>query len=146
MSYFPSRTFPDAAQQANLWVCELADRLGCEQQTAYEVLRAILHALRDSLATHDAAEIANHLPLLLRGIYYENWHPATTMVARNNVDQILPKIGAHLDYDELKSRQAVAALLKIMELRVSPHILTRFQAILQDALSSDRAAKGSQPA
>lgn len=78
MSYSPFRTFPDAAQETGLWVRELAELLGCDQRAAYEVLRGTLHAVRDSLSVDDNAKIANRLPIIVRGIYFEGWNPTKT--------------------------------------------------------------------
>jgi len=51
-----------------------------DRQRAYQALRAVLHALRDRLPLNLAAHLGAQLPLLVRGIYYENWHvqPETT--------------------------------------------------------------------
>jgi uncharacterized protein (DUF2267 family) len=144
MSYFPLRTFPDAAQQASLCVSELADRLDCEQQEAYEVLRAVLQALRDSMTVHDASELANCLPVLLRGIFFENWHPAVVIPARSNIDQVLVKIDNRLDCNELEGRQAIAEVFKILECRANPRIADKLRAISQAALLSTVRSGGMQ--
>ncbi|KWV57143.1 hypothetical protein AS026_31395 [Rhizobium altiplani] len=75
MRYSPVLTFPNAAQEAAVWIRELSELLGCEQSVAYEVLRIILHAVRDRLSVDDNAKVGNDLPLLLRGLYFEAWDP-----------------------------------------------------------------------
>ncbi len=75
MHYSPASTFPDAAQEASNWVRELSELLGCEPRVAYEILRTFLHLLRDRLPIDDNAKVANDLPLVLRGLYYEAWDP-----------------------------------------------------------------------
>ncbi len=40
------------------------------------LLRAVLHALRDHPAVDACAHLAAQLPTLVRGFYYEGWHPA----------------------------------------------------------------------
>ncbi|WP_431323084.1 DUF2267 domain-containing protein [Rhizobium sp. YTU87027] len=75
MRYSPVLTFPDAAQEAAVWIRELSELLGCEQRVAYEVLRITLHAVRDRLSVDDNARVGNDLPLLLRGLYFEAWDP-----------------------------------------------------------------------
>jgi len=53
------------------------DELGwVERQRAYHALREVLHALRDRLSVGEAVALAAQLPLLVRGVYYEGWHPA----------------------------------------------------------------------
>jgi uncharacterized protein (DUF2267 family) len=45
---------------------------------AYQVLRAVLHALRDRVEPNVAAHFAAQLPLLVRGVFYEGWDPDRT--------------------------------------------------------------------
>jgi uncharacterized protein (DUF2267 family) len=40
-------------------------------------LRGVLHALGDLLTPDETAELAARLPTLIRGFFYEGWHPAT---------------------------------------------------------------------
>ncbi len=39
-------------------------------------IRAVLQALRDRLPVNEAADFGAQLPLIIRGIYFENWKPA----------------------------------------------------------------------
>ena len=75
MNYVPSHTFPDAAQQAEIWVSELSEHLHCERRQAYDCLRSVLHTLRDSMNQKAMADFSSQLPVLIRGMYYENWQP-----------------------------------------------------------------------
>ncbi|HUC21109.1 MAG TPA: DUF2267 domain-containing protein [Streptosporangiaceae bacterium] len=47
---------------------------------SYAALRAVLHALRDRLTVEEAAQLAAELPMLIRGVYYESWHPSRVPV------------------------------------------------------------------
>ncbi len=53
---------------------------------AYQVLRAVLHALRDRVEPNVAAHVAAQLPLLVRGIFYEGWDPAKTPMRMSLAD------------------------------------------------------------
>lgn len=69
--------FDETLQLANLWLKEIMERLDwTDRKRAYRALRATLHALRDRLPPALAAKLAAQLPMLVRGIYYEGWHPA----------------------------------------------------------------------
>lgn len=70
--------FDHAVQMANEWLLDIATRLGPDEDKprAYRALRAVLHALRDRLGVDEAAHLAAQLPLLVRGVFYEGWHPA----------------------------------------------------------------------
>lgn len=66
--------FDASLQDTNLWLKAIEADLGdCERQEAYSGLRAVLHALRDTLPSHAAVNFAAQLPMLMRGLYYEGW-------------------------------------------------------------------------
>ena len=69
-------TLAHAIQHAQEWLKELRDNadLG-DEATAYSVLRAVLHQLRDRLSVEEAVDLGAQLPLIIRGIYYESWQP-----------------------------------------------------------------------
>jgi uncharacterized protein (DUF2267 family) len=58
---------------------------------AYQVLRAVLQALRDRLTPDVAAHMAAQLPLLVRGIFFEGWVPAKTP-QRLSVSDLLARV------------------------------------------------------
>ena len=61
------------------WLDEVAERDLLEnRRRAYQVLRAVLQALRDRLEPDVAAHLAAQLPLLVRGLFYEGWDPSST--------------------------------------------------------------------
>ncbi len=67
----------DAVRTASAWLDDLTQRLGWhDQDRVYSALVSALHALRDSLPREDAIYLGAYLPPLLRGFYYEGWHPA----------------------------------------------------------------------
>jgi uncharacterized protein (DUF2267 family) len=67
-----------SVEQAHIWVNDVADAFGTDdRRLAYRILRAFLHALRDRITVEESAQLAAQLPLLVRGVYYEGWRPAT---------------------------------------------------------------------
>jgi uncharacterized protein (DUF2267 family) len=80
--------FDTTVQITNAWLNEIMDRLVMnDPQKAYHALRAVLHALRDRLPATHAAAMGAQLPLLVRGIFYEGWHPNRAPVKdRKKVD------------------------------------------------------------
>ncbi len=41
-------------------------------------LKAVLQTLRDRITVNEAADFAAQLPTIVRGLYFEEWHPAVT--------------------------------------------------------------------
>jgi uncharacterized protein (DUF2267 family) len=73
-----------AVTEAEDWVDDLMRRLGWQDRgRVYLALLATLHALRDCLARDEAVYIGAQLPTLLRGLYYEGWHPGARPATRS---------------------------------------------------------------
>ena len=66
-------------------------------QRAYHVLRAVLHALRDRLPLNLAAHLGAQLPLLVRGIYYDFWHPQPETSRERKQEAFLEHVRAGLE-------------------------------------------------
>ncbi len=105
----------DAVNATEDWIDDLMRRLGWhDRERVYRVLLATLHALRDSLARDEAVYVGAQLPPLLRGLYYEGWHPGTRGAAGSRA-AFLERIhdGVHRDpgVDAEEVARAVFALL-----------------------------------
>jgi uncharacterized protein (DUF2267 family) len=68
--------FDSTLQTTNIWLHDLMNIMGWrDKHRAYTALRSVLHALRDRLSVEHVAALGAQLPMLIRGIYYEGWHP-----------------------------------------------------------------------
>jgi uncharacterized protein (DUF2267 family) len=86
-------SFDTAVQKAGIWLKELMMELNADsKRQAYMALRAVLHTLRDRLTVDEAADLGAQLPLLLRGVYYEEWDPSKTPVKHRHLDDFLNHI------------------------------------------------------
>ena len=75
------------------WINELDELLGWSNKSrSYRLLRSVLQALRDWLPVNEAVDFAAQLPNLLRGVYYEQWRPATTPVKPRSKSDFLGRI------------------------------------------------------
>ncbi|HEY5753737.1 MAG TPA: DUF2267 domain-containing protein [Chthoniobacterales bacterium] len=63
-------------QKTREWVAAVSDATHLDTQDSYKALRAVLQTLRDRLPLELAAHFSAQLPMLLRGLFYEGWHPA----------------------------------------------------------------------
>ena len=72
-----------AVSETEAWIDDVMRRLGWhDRERVYLVLLATLHGLRDSLPRDEAVYIGAQLPTLLRGLYYEGWHPGAHPAAK----------------------------------------------------------------
>lgn len=114
---------PDAiettVQKTNIWLHDICNDLRIkDERVAYHALRAVLHAIRDRLSVEDAAALGAQLPLLVRGIYYEGWHPHGKPLRLRKADEFLLLVAANLAQDseiELEPRRALEAVFGTLQ-------------------------------
>lgn len=102
----------------NEWLDDVGAALETDDQHhAYQAIRATLHALRDRVSPEEAAQLGAQLPLLLRGIYYEGWHPAHKPLKERHVEQFLAHI--HIDVPNGDAETIARAVFGVLCARVS---------------------------
>jgi len=84
--------FDRTIHTTNLWLKEIAEDIGPDRRRAYHALSAVLRALRDRLTLEEAAQLAAQLPLLVRGIYYDQWRPVEQPKRVRHLDDFLALI------------------------------------------------------
>lgn len=90
-------TFDTAVQESNVWLKSLMRRLHTDDRhTAYLMLRAAFHALRDRIGPQNAVHFGAQLPMLLRGMLFEGWHIASTPTAEHTTQQFLDQARSRL--------------------------------------------------
>jgi uncharacterized protein (DUF2267 family) len=95
MSQTSLTPFESTLQTTNVWLHDVLERLGwVDRHRAYHALRAVLHALRDRLTVEEAAALAAQLPMLVRGFYYEGWHPHGKPVKERHKEEFLARVAA----------------------------------------------------
>ncbi len=68
--------FDKTEQKTMGWLNDVAAIMGStDMQRSYKILRAVLHTTRDRLMPDEAVQFGAQLPMLIRGFYYEGWHP-----------------------------------------------------------------------
>lgn len=123
MSQASLRAFESTLQTTHIWLNDILERLGWgqDQQRAYHALRAVLHALRDRLSVDQAAALGAQLPMLIRGIYYEGWHPAGKPIKERKKEDFLAHIGADFREDAGVNTEEIArSVFQVIAKHVSP--------------------------
>jgi uncharacterized protein (DUF2267 family) len=70
--------FDKTIQTTNIWLDEIMQVLGPDRRLAWKVLSIVLHKLRDRLPVEASAHLSAELPLLVRGVYYDQFQPANS--------------------------------------------------------------------
>jgi uncharacterized protein (DUF2267 family) len=115
MSTTAIAAFDSTIQTTNIWLNEIMERMGwIDRHRAYHALRAVLHALRDRLPVEGVAALAAQLPLLVRGVFYEGWHPAGKPVKERKKAEFLAHIAEAFRDDAVDAEEVTRAVLAVL--------------------------------
>ena len=120
MSSMGLKVFDETLHKTNMWLKEIAQELSMDRHGAYQVLRAVLHCLRDRLTTNEAADLGDQFPMLIRGIYYEAWRPAGKPDKVRSRDEFLAGITTRIAMKQsIDAENAARAVFQTLENHVS---------------------------
>jgi uncharacterized protein (DUF2267 family) len=130
-------SFDCTLQTTNIWLNDILERLGWgeDRYRAYHALRAVLHALRDRLSVDQAAALAAQLPMLVRGFYYEGWHPHGKPLKERHKEEFLAHITpAFAGEPEVDPEQVVRAVFQVLAKHVTGGEIEAVKRSLPSAL------------
>lgn len=113
--------FDATINKTNVWLKEVMHALGWEDRhKAYMALRLTLQALRDRLPPEDAIHVGAQLPMLLRGLYYEGWHPHLATPSIRHKAAFLEPVRVYFHDDwSADPEDIVRAVLRVLARHVS---------------------------
>lgn len=113
--------FDTTVQTTNRWLNEIGEVVGPDRQRAYDVLRAVLHSLRDRLTTDQAAHLGAQLPMLVRGIYFEGWKPSRNPQTYGSQQEFLGHIKDELrNVRSIDPKDGARAVFKVINHHIDP--------------------------
>ncbi len=136
MSTTGLKAFDATVQLTNTWLLELMEELDWPQrERAYHALRAVLHALRDRLPVGEVAALGAQLPLLVRGMYYEGWHPADKPLKGHRREELVAEVAAGFRGDsDVDPEQVARAVFRVLGRHVSSGEVEDVKHLLPDEL------------
>jgi uncharacterized protein (DUF2267 family) len=122
MSQTGVTAFDSTIQTTNVWLHDILERLAwADRHRAYHALRAVLHALRDRLPVDQVAALGAQLPMLIRGFYYEGWHPAATPTRERRKEDFLAHVAAAFrDGPGIDAEEVARAVFQVIAKHVTP--------------------------
>jgi uncharacterized protein (DUF2267 family) len=115
MSTTGLEVFDTTLQETNHWLKLMMGELGTDsRRAAFGALRAALHAVRDRIGVDNAAHLGAQLPMLLRGAYYEGWHPAATPTRERHLGDFIDHVGAGMRDSQVNAGEAARACFAVM--------------------------------
>ncbi len=138
MTWTGLETFDTAVQKADLWLKEIMEELNTDsRRIAYMSLRAVLHTLRDRLLVDEAVDLGAQLPLLIKGIYYDEWNPSSTPVKDRHIDDFLAHIKERYRADgQVDMEKTARAVFTVLRKRITEGELKDVKGMMPDELKS----------
>lgn len=107
--------FDKTIHTTNIWLKEIGQAIGPDRQLAWKVLSVVLHKLRDRLPVEVAAHLGAQLPILVRGVYYDQFQPAHQPSACRDFNQFCQEVGEWLgDARPVDPRTATVAVFRTL--------------------------------
>jgi uncharacterized protein (DUF2267 family) len=135
MSATGLEVFDQTLQNTNIWLKEIMEDLGPDRQRADHALRAVLHSVRDRLTVEEAAHLSAQLPLLIRGIYFEGWHPAGKPNKDRSIDEFLAHVRERLGgIEPINAETAARSVFRVLQQNVTEREIAHVRDMMGKAL------------
>lgn len=109
--------------ETNVWLHDLTAMGKFEdEKQAYTMFRAVLHALRDKLNNDEAVHLSAQLPTMLRGVYFEGWHPAKSRRSERSKKDFIAMVKSELSNqaeDTIDLEAATSAVFMFLHEKLS---------------------------
>lgn len=109
------------------------------RERALSAFRASLHAVRDILPLQEVIHLGAQLPILIRGLYYENWHYNPKPLRLKTIGEFYELVRDNLGtgankYSTEELRKFTRASLRIITKHVSAGEMYEIKANLKEKL------------
>jgi uncharacterized protein (DUF2267 family) len=112
--------FDKTLETTHIWLKEIMADLGPDKQVAWKALSTVLHKLRDRLSINLAAHLGAQLPLLVRGVYYDQFEPAKMPSECRSREEFVAEVAEWLsDTRPVDPEDAIRSVFKVLSRHVS---------------------------
>ena len=127
--------FDKTLETTHIWLKEIMADLGPDKQVAWKVLSTVLHKLRDRLTVNLAAHLGAQLPLLIRGVYYDQFEPAKLPSECNSREEFVAEVAEWLtDTRPVDPDDAVRAVFRVLSRHISEGQINKVREALPRSL------------
>jgi uncharacterized protein (DUF2267 family) len=127
--------FDKTLETTHAWLNEIMKDLGPDRQVAWKVLSVVLRKLRDRLPIGLAAHLGAQLPILIRGIYYDQFEPGKLPTACDSHEEFVAEVAEWLtDIRPVDPDAAVRSVFKVLSHHVDPGQITKVREALPKSL------------
>jgi uncharacterized protein (DUF2267 family) len=123
--------FDRTLQITNIWLDEIMAVVGPDRRLAWKVLSVVLHKLRDRLPLELSAHLGAQLPLLVRGVYYDQFQPGRVPSHCRNLAEFTDEVAEWLtEAPPVDPKDAVCAVFGVIGRHVSAGEVAKVKAAL----------------
>ena len=140
--------FDKTLETTHIWLNEIMADLGPDKQVAWKVLSTVLHKIRDRLTVNLAAHLGAQLPLLVRGVYYDQFEPSKMPNECRNREEFVAEVTEWLsDTRPVDPVQAIQSVFKVLSRHISQGQVDHVkQALPKGVRQMWENAEGAAPA
>jgi uncharacterized protein (DUF2267 family) len=124
-------------QKAREWLGDFIECTGRpDTGKAWQMMRAVLHVLRDRVTVEQCAHLSAQLPLLIRGVYFEGWRPVDQPRPLRSQEEFVRAVGEGLTaHPEIDPRQAIEGTFRVLGKHVTAGELEKIKNMLQPEIN-----------
>jgi len=127
--------FDKTLETTHIWLNQICADLGPDKQVAWKVLSTVLHKLRDRLPIGLAAHLGAQLPLLVRGVYYDQFEPSKLPTECNSREEFVAEVAEWLsDIRPVDPDAAVRSVFRVLSRHVSEGQIAKVREALPRSL------------
>jgi uncharacterized protein (DUF2267 family) len=126
--------FDKTLQTTHIWLDQIMARIGPDRQLAWKVLSIVLRQLRDRLPVELSAHLSAELPILVRGVYYDQYKPSN-QPSEVDLDEFVQDVAKWLsDVRPVDPREAIQAVFGVLSSQVPKGQIRKVQDALPEKL------------
>jgi uncharacterized protein (DUF2267 family) len=127
--------FDRTLETTHVWLNEICNDLGPDKQVAWKVLSTVLHKLRDRLTINLAAHLGAQLPLLVRGIYYDQFEPGKMPSEFRSREEFVDEVAEWLsDTRPVDPNEAIRSVFRVLSRHLSEGQINKVRDALPKSL------------
>jgi uncharacterized protein (DUF2267 family) len=127
--------FDRTLQTTNIWLDEIMEVVGPDRKVAWKVLSVVLHKLRDRLPVNVAAHLGAQLPLLVRGVYYDQFEPEKQPTDYRTFEEFVDEVAKWLsDTRPVDPKEAIQAVFATLSRHVDPGQVVKVMEVLPTSI------------
>ena len=135
MSASGLEVFDKTLETTHIWLNEICNDLGPDKQVAWKVLSTVLHKLRDRLPIGLSAHLGAQLPLLVRGVYYDQFEPSKVPTECNSREEFVAEVAEWLnDMRPVDPDLAVRSVFGVLSRHISEGQVNKVREALPRSL------------